>query len=50
MRKRRNQNCRTCKHDRSVHKYDPADQGRSEPRKCDVPDCTCTLFVWRDAR
>lgn len=34
----------TCKHHVSVHKYDPADEGRAPPKKCGVPGCNCTEF------
>lgn len=36
--------CANCAHDRSNHQYDPADQGRHEPRLCSIPGCTCTTY------
>jgi len=37
--------CRDCSHERSIHQYDPADLGRKEPAKCQVPNCPCTRYV-----
>jgi hypothetical protein len=39
----------TCNHFRSVHAYDPADQGRAGPKKCGVPGCKCCEFVSQKA-
>jgi len=57
LRRKRPSPCKTCKHHRSIHEYDPADGGRKEPAWCRVPGCKCTQYVrkslnrnWRGSR